>query len=146
MERRVRWKSHARCGAGENSEIISKSYLSLFEAAERLRDILHEHGYADIFRITPQLKDWNEQLKQLHGAEFLPAVPHERKELYLQSVAELNEMKINPNRIAADLIAAYNSADRIRLAEFSLAACEHFLKIVGVEFPLDQMKNRLANE
>lgn len=55
-------------------------------------------------------------------------------------------MKINPNRIAADLIAAYNSADRIRLAEFSLAACEHFLKIVGVEFPLDQMKNRLANE
>ena len=116
------------------------------EAAERLRDILHEHGYADIFRIAPQLKDWNEQLKQLHGAEFLPAVPHERKELYLQSVAELNEMKINPNRIAADLIAAYNSADRIRLAEFSLAASEHFLKIVGVEFPLDQMKNRLTNE
>ncbi len=116
------------------------------EAAERLRDILHEHGYADIFRIAPQLKDWNECLKQRYGAEYIPAVPHERKELYLQSVAELNEMKINPNRIAADLIAAYNSADRIRLAEFSLAASEHFLKIVGVEFPLDQMKNRLANE
>ncbi len=116
------------------------------EAAERLRDILHEHGYADIFRIAPQLKDWNEQLKQLHGAEFLPAVPHERKELYLQSVSELNEMKINPNRIAADLIAAYNSADRIRLAEFSVAASEHFLKIIGVEFPLDQMKNRLSAE
>ena len=29
MERRVRWKSHARCGVGENSEIISNSYLSL---------------------------------------------------------------------------------------------------------------------
>ena len=116
------------------------------EAAERLRDILHEHGCTDIFRIAPQQKDWNESLKQLHGAEFLPAVPHERKELYLQSVAELNEMKINPNRIAADLIAAYNSADRKRLAEFSVAASEHFLKIVGVEFPLDQMKNRLINE
>ena len=24
------WKHHARCGVGENSEIISKSYLSLF--------------------------------------------------------------------------------------------------------------------
>lgn len=116
------------------------------EAAERLRDILHEHGYTDIFRIEPQQKDWNECLKQRYGAEYLPAVPHERKELYLQSVAELNEMKINPNRIANDLIAAYNSADRIRLAEISLAASEHFLKIVGVEFPLDQMKNRLANE
>ena len=116
------------------------------EAAERLRDILVEHGYTDIFRIMPQQKDWNECLKQRYGAEYLPAVPHERKELYLQSVSELNEMKINPNRIAADLIAAYNSADRIRLAEFSLAASEHFLKIVGVEFPLDQMKNRLTNE
>ena len=29
MERRVRRKLHARCGAGENLEIISKDYLSL---------------------------------------------------------------------------------------------------------------------
>ena len=111
-----------------------------------MRDILVEHGYTDIFRIMPQQKDWNECLKQRYGAEYLPAVPHERKELYLQSVSELNEMKINPNRIAADLIAAYNSADRIRLAEFSLAASEYFLKIAGVDFPLDKMKDRLANE
>lgn len=116
------------------------------EAAERLRDILHEHGYGDIFRIAPQQKDWNESLKQLRGAEYLPAVPHQHRELYLQSIAELNEMRINPNRIAADLIAAYNSADRIRLAEFSVAASEHFLKIAGVEFPLDVMKARLTNE
>lgn len=116
------------------------------EAAERLRDILVEKGYTDIFRIAPQQKDWNECLKQRYGAEFLPAVPHERRELYLQSVAELNEVKINTNRIDADLIAAYNSANRIRLAEFSVAASEHFLKIAGEEFPLEQMKNRLANE
>ena len=116
------------------------------EAAERLRDILAERGYTEIYRLAPQQKDWNEMLKQRYGAEYLPAVPHERKELYLQSVAELNEMRINPNRIANDLIAAYNSADRIRLAEFSLAASEHFLKIAGDEFPLDKMKNRLANE
>ncbi len=116
------------------------------EAAERLRDILAEKGYTDLYRIAPQQKDWNESLKQLHGAEYLPAVPHERKELYLQNVAELNDVKINPNRIAADLIAAYNSADRIRLAEFSVAASEHFLKIAGEEFPLEQMKNRLAAE
>ncbi len=116
------------------------------ESAERLGDILAEKGYTEIFRITPQEKDWNEVLKQHYGAEFLPAVPHERKELYLQSVAGLNEMKINPNRIANDLKAVYNSADRIRLAEFSLAASEHFLKIAGVDFPLDKMKERLTNE
>ncbi|MCX4357866.1 MAG: DUF3991 and toprim domain-containing protein [Oscillospiraceae bacterium] len=136
----------------ENHSELKSVYLCTdsdeggIEAAERLRDILREHGYTDIFRIMPQQKDWNECLKQCYGAEYLPAVPHERKELYLQSVAELNEIKINPNRIANDLIAIYNSADRIRLAEFSVAASEHFLKIAGEEFPLEQMKNRLAAE
>ena len=136
----------------ENHSKLKSVYLCTdndeggIDAAERLRDILHEHGYTDIFRIAPQLKDWNEQLKQLHGAEFLPAVPHKQKELYLQSVAGLNEIKINPNRIANDLIAIYNSADSIRLAEFSVAASEHFLKIAGKEFPLDKMKSRLENE
>ena len=116
------------------------------EAAERLRDILAVKGYTEIFRLAPQQKDWNEQLKCLHGLEYLPAVPHERKKLYLQSVAELSEMKINPNRIVDDLIAAYNSADRIRLAEFCVSASEHFLKIAGEDFPLEKMKNRLSNE
>lgn len=33
MERRVRGNSHARCGVGENPEMISKDYLSLFPGA-----------------------------------------------------------------------------------------------------------------
>ena len=33
MERRVRGNSHARCGVGENPEIASKDYLSLFPGA-----------------------------------------------------------------------------------------------------------------
>ncbi len=116
------------------------------EAAERLRDILAEKGYMKIFRIAPQQKDWNECLKQCHGAGFLPAVPHRRQELYLQSVENLSEAKINPNRITADLTAIYNSADYKRLAELSIAASEHFLKIAGENFPLDKMKNRLEAE
>lgn len=136
----------------ENHSELKSVYLCTdndeggLDAAERLRDILHEHGYTDVYRIAPQQKDWNEMLKQRYGAEYLPAVPHEHRELYLQSVSELNEMKINPRRISVDLIAVYNSADRIRLAEFSLAASEHFLKIAREEFPLDRMKNRLINE
>ena len=116
------------------------------EASERLRDILAEKGYTEIFRLAPQQKDWNEVLKQHHGAEYLPAVPHERKELYLQTVAELNEMKINTNRIAADMSTIYGTADYMLLAEFSIAASTHFLKIAGEEFPLEKMKNRLAKE
>jgi len=29
LERRMRWKSHVRCGGGEKPEIISKAYLYL---------------------------------------------------------------------------------------------------------------------
>ena len=46
------------------------------DAADRLSDILKESGYADIKRILPTNKDWNEDLKQLNGVEFLSAVPH----------------------------------------------------------------------
>lgn len=116
------------------------------EAAERLSDILRARNYDNIFRILPQNKDWNEDLKAHNGAEYLPAVPHEHKEKYLYFVTNLCEVRINPNRTDADLITVYNSADRIRLAEFSLSASEHFLKIAGEDFPLEMMKNRLSNE
>lgn len=116
------------------------------EAAERLRDILRAKNYENVLKILPQNKDWNEDLKAHNGADFLPSVPHERKEKYLDLAANLRETKINPNRISADLISIYNSADYLRLAEFSVAASVHFLKISGENFPLDMMKNRLANE
>ena len=116
------------------------------EAAERLRDILRAKNYENVFRILPQNKDWNEDLKAHNSAEFLPSVPHERKEKYLDLAANLRETKINPNRISADLISIYNSADYLRLAEFSVAASVHFLKISGENFPPEMMKNRLANE
>ena len=37
MESRVRWKSHARFGGGENSEITSKNYL--FPSIEQFQNI-----------------------------------------------------------------------------------------------------------
>ncbi|MDE7398893.1 MAG: DUF3991 and toprim domain-containing protein, partial [Oscillospiraceae bacterium] len=110
------------------------------DAAERLRDILREKNYENIFRIEPQNKDWNEDLKARNGADFLPSVPHSRKEKYLEFISELSEIKINPNRISDNLISIYNSADLIRLAEFSLAASDNFLKIAGDKFALDYMK------
>lgn len=116
------------------------------DAAERLSDILRAKKYENVFRILPQNKDWNEDLKAHNCAEFLPSVPHERKEKYLDLAANLRETKINPNRISADLISIYNSADYLRLAEFSVAASVHFLKISGENFTLEMMKNRLANE
>jgi DNA primase len=53
------------------------------EAAYRLRDILHEAGYASVGRLAPAMKDWNECLKAMHGASALPAVPHRKLGAYL---------------------------------------------------------------
>ena len=42
MERRVRWKSHARCGPGEKLEIASKAYLSvslILQTLQQLKDV-----------------------------------------------------------------------------------------------------------
>lgn len=36
----MRWKSHVRCGAGEKTEIISKSYLSLSDSFKKENDII----------------------------------------------------------------------------------------------------------
>lgn len=39
MERRVRWKSHARCGPGEKIEITSKSYLLVFAITRAIKNL-----------------------------------------------------------------------------------------------------------
>ena len=40
MERRMTGNCHVRCGAGENSEMISKNYLSLFGIIPRFEELL----------------------------------------------------------------------------------------------------------
>ena len=47
MERRVRWKSHARCEAGEKLEITSNSYLSLSS-----RELARINGLPEDFLLT----------------------------------------------------------------------------------------------
>ena len=52
------------------------------DAADRLTDVLKEHGYTAIQSLVPSMKDWNEVLKAQNCAEALPAVPHRRIELF----------------------------------------------------------------
>lgn len=42
MERRMRWKSHVRCGAGEKVEIASKPYLLLYNTIREKMDFQGE--------------------------------------------------------------------------------------------------------
>lgn len=46
------------------------------EACGRLAEILIQNGYAQIKELKPVFKDWNEDLKNLHGEEAIPAQEH----------------------------------------------------------------------
>ena len=97
------------------------------EAVDRLRDILNENGYADVKRIVPEFKDWNECLKAQNGVEPLPAVPHKRKEEYLRQAENLEYLKCRPDKLTSQIYAAFKNNQYRYLAEYALAGSAFFL-------------------
>jgi hypothetical protein len=112
------------------------------DAAERLRDILSENGYSNIFRMTSRNKDWNEDLKKLHGLIPIPASPHLRKELFSENVSQLEFESINLNRIADSLNAALSRNKYTNISNIALSASAEILARVN-EKPAEDMFNNL---
>ena len=112
------------------------------DAADRLRDILRENGYSNIFRIIPRNKDFNEDLKELHGLTPIPAAVHLRKELFSENISQLEFTPINLNRVADSLNVALN---RKRFEDISVtalsASAEILAKVNGK--PVDDMFENL---
>ena len=112
------------------------------DAADRLRDILRENGYTNIFRIMPRNKDFNEDLKELYGLTPIPAAAHLRKELFSENISQLEFTPINLNRVADSLNVALN---RKRFEDISVtalsASAEILAKVNGK--PVDDMFENL---
>lgn len=138
------WQNHsyiAMNGVYENAVLTAlKSHLNLSEivictdndiggidAADRLWDILKENGYTNIKRILPANKDWNEDLKQLNGVDFLPAVPHKIKEEYHHQAENLEYLKCRPEKLKSQIYAAFKNGQYKYLAEYALAGSAFFL-------------------
>jgi hypothetical protein len=60
------------------------------EANGRLRDILAERGYTDTEVLQSVWKDWNEDVKALHGITPIPASEHPKLELLPKACYELS--------------------------------------------------------
>ena len=116
-------------GHSNLSEIIicTDNDVGGIDSADRLSDILKEKGYADIKRILPINKDWNEDLKQLNGADFLPAVPHKIKEGYHCQAENLEYLKCRPDKLKSQIYAAFKNNQYRYLAEYALAGSAFFL-------------------
>ena len=114
------------------------------DAADRLTDVLKEHGYTEIHRLEPSMKDWNEVLKVQHRAKALPAVPHRRIEMFIQQVETLQYLKFRPEKLNAQLYTTFRNGQYKYLAEYALAGSAYF--IGGSEDMFRKLKTKLTDQ
>ena len=113
----------------ENIVLCTDNDEGGIDAAERLRDILFDNGYENIFRECSQYKDWNEDLKAMHGIEPLPAVPHRRIEMYDMLVGEAQFRPHDMYKTADILNTAMRGGDCRYGAEIALSASAQLSKV-----------------
>ena len=111
------------------------------DAADRLRDILRENRYVNIFRMTSRNKDWNKDLKELHGLTPIPAVAHLRKEIFLKNVSQLEFAPINLNRAVDSLNVALNRNKYTDISNIALSASAEILAKVNEKSAEDMFEN-----
>lgn len=116
------------------------------EAVDRLRDILTENGYPNVKWLAPKFKDWNEILKAKNGAEFLPAVPHKRKEEYLKEVSELGYLKCRPDKLTSQIYATFKNRQYKYLAEYALTGSAFFIAPTDENLMFEKLKLKLKDE
>ena len=116
-------------GHSNLSEIVicTDNDVGGIDAADRLSDILKEKGYADIKRLVPEFKDWNECLKVQNDVEPLPAVPHKIKEEYHRQAENIEYLKCRPDKLKSQIYAAFKNNQYRYLAEYALAGSAFFL-------------------
>ena len=114
------------------------------DAADRLADILSERGYDTLSRYPPNNKDWNEDLKELHGVPFLPAVPHKRLEEYEKQAESLQYYPCRIEKLRSQLNDAFRNGQYRYLAEYALAGSAFF--IGGGEDMFRKLKTKLTDE
>lgn len=111
------------------------------DAAERLRDILCENGHANIFRIIPRNKDFNEDLKERNGLIPIPVAVHLRKELFSENVSQIELTPINLDRVADSLNVALSRNKYIDISNTALSASAEILARVNEKPAEDMFEN-----
>ena len=116
------------------------------DAVDRLTDILKEHGYENISRIAPENKDFNEDLKERNGIEPLKAVPHKRKDIYYETVSDLQHFKCNPDRLIDRLSKTFRNGQYRYLAEYALAGSAFFIGRKNEDAMFEKLKAKMSDE
>lgn len=116
------------------------------DGAERLEDILKERGFANITRLYPTFKDWNEDLKALNGQPAIPAEKHRRKALYYDKVTQLKFQKCHPDRLAEQLRTAFSMGQSQYIAGYALAGSAFFMRVKDEPKAFQNLQNKLIKQ
>lgn len=100
------------------------------EATDRLKDILKDNGYNQVYSLFPKYKDWNEDLKALHGIEPKPSEKHLRKEEFISQMLQLNFYSNSFEDLSKTLYATYKNGQYQYLAESALSGASLFIKTI----------------
>ena len=135
-------------GHSNLSEIVicTDNDVGGIDAADRLSDILEEKGYADIKRLVPEFKDWNECLKAQNDVEPLPAVPHKIKEEYHRQAENLEYLKCRPDKLKSQIYATFKNNQYRYLAEYALAGSAFFIAGKSENVMFDKLKCKLKSD
>lgn len=85
-------------------------------------------------------------MKQLHGVEFLSAVPHFRKEKYQEIALDLRYFKCNPDRMLNRISKTFQNGQYQYLAEYALAASAFFIGRKNENAMFEKLKVKLSDE
>ena len=120
------------------------------DAADRLRDILAENGFTNVFRECSQYKDWNEDLKAMNGIEPLPAVPHKRLEMFNRIVGNRTFRPHDISHTVGILETVMRRDDYLYAAEAALSASAQLSKVFSepkdAEKLFEILKNKMIAE
>ena len=135
-------------GHSNLSEIVicTDNDVGGIDAADRLSDILEEKGYADIKRLVPEFKDWNECLKVQNDVEPLPAVPHKIKEEYYRQAENIEYLKCRPDKLKSQIYATFKNNQYRYLAEYALAGSAFFIAGKSENVMFDKLKCKLKSD
>ena len=136
------WADQFACGEIDLDEI----FRSIGRDWQLKLDILKEHGYENISRIAPENKDFNEDLKERNGIKPLKAVPHRRKDLYYETVSDLQYFKCNPDRLIDRLSKTFKNGQYRYLAEYALAGSAFFIGRKDEEIMYERLKAKMSEE
>ena len=88
----------------------------------------------------------SQYLKERNGIKPLKVVPHRRKDIYYETVSDLQHFKCNPDRLIDRLSKTFRNGQYRYLAEYALAGSAFFIGRKNENAMFEKLKAKMSDE